>query len=355
MHKWLRAIIALGAIFTLLTVATPDTTEAQGTFGTNWSASFYANTTFSGTPVVRNYPNGLNFSWAAEPREADGATPVTGIPADNFSVRFQSSQNFTQAGNYTFSGDIDDQIVVRIDGIQVFTQSVPAPFSFTYNVAAGLRTIEIEMVELTSTAVIRFQWQLTTGSPGVPTAPPFGTPPFAFTATPSLPTGPIGQVVNVRGLSLRTGPYLGASFIGVLRPGIGYPVLAQNADEGGGFTWYKIINGEQVGWTSGRYFLVANGTPPTEATVFDQLGDPPSTGVIAEPNAFMNFRRRPSQRSATINDIQIPWGGQVEVLGRTIQGGRNFWFLVRYEGQVGWAYAPYFRVRRGNINAVPIY
>lgn len=344
--RYAAMLTALAAVVLLLTVNRAPV-QAQATFGVNWTATFFTETNFTGTTATASYPSGLNFNWAGVPTQADGITPVAGFPdADFFSVRFISSQTFATTTTYRFSGFVDDSMTVLIDGISVYTQGTPGNFTFDYALAAGLHSIQIDFVEQELVSVLQFQWQPVTG--GVtPTLAP------GVTATPAGPTGPIGQVVTVRGLSLRTGPYLGASFIAVLRPGISYPVSAQNNDEGGGFTWYKVTDGERTGWASGRYLVVTNGEPPFESTVFETLDNPPSTGIFATPNAFMNLRVRPSVRSFAFD--QIPWGGSVEVLGRTIQGGRNHWLLVRYNGQVGWAYAPYFRSTRGSINAAPTY
>ncbi len=329
------------------------TTNAQ-TFGTNWTAQFYNSTTpGTGTLVAStSYPNGLNFNWPGQPTDSNGL-PLTTVPADNFSAIFSSSQTFA-AGVATFSITVDDRATVTIGGQPVWDASTVAGFApgqtyqFSANFAApGAYSIQVNFIEFTSVAIIQLSWtQGTTG--GIPTTPGVAT------ATPG-PTGPIGSVVNVRGLSLRTGPYLGASFIGVLRPDIAYSVLAQNSDERGGFTWYKVNTGEQVGWASGRYLLVTNGEPPVEGTVFEALSNPSDTGVVAVTRAIMNFRVRPSYRSPRIAGFeQLPWGAEAELLGRTVQGGRNFWFLVRWQGQVGWIYAPYVGVR-GNLNIVPVY
>jgi uncharacterized protein YraI len=158
----------------------------------------------------------------------------------------------------------------------------------------------------------------------------------------------------VRGLSLRTGPYLGGSFIWILRPDNNYTVLGKSDDEGGGYTWFYVIVGEKEGWTSGRYFVVDAdiATIPYKDNIFQKLDAPLSTGVIGMPRAVMNFRRRPSQRSARIG--QIPWGAEVEILNRTVQAGKNHWFQVRYNNQIGWIYAPYVGIRRGFLETVPI-
>ncbi len=362
-----RLTLLLAALLGFFAVWMPGQSPLQAqTFGVNWTGFFYDNTTFTGAPVASAfYPSGLNFVWPNEPRDGNGnpitrfdTTPLT--QEDDFSVRFFSTQFFPSPGNYIFEGTVDDRITVYIGGspTPTFTSAALGPFSFSVPLTGGNIEIRVDFVEFSAEAILNFRWRLD-GGVIIPTFPPPNfTPPPAFTPTPAgpvLPPGPIAQVVNVRGLSLRTGPYLGGSFVGVLRPGIAYPVLAQNTDEGSGFIWYKVQNGQQVGWASGRYLLVFNGNPPVEGTVFESLGNPPSTGVFATPNAFINVRRRPSQRAARVGNLQVPWGGEVEVLGRTVQGGQNHWLLVRFDGVVGWVYAPYFRTTRGSFNQVPVY
>jgi uncharacterized protein YraI len=337
-----RFRIFIPALMALLLLAlAPGMVSAQVSFGTNWSAEFWNNTNFEGIPAaITVYPGGLNFNWGTgRPRDANNVE-LAAVNPDNFSARFQTTENFLQAGDYTFSGFVDDQVRVFIDGIEVFSQATPGNFTFNRTLTAGVHALRVDYVELTNTAILQFQWQ-------------FGGVAPIFTPTPAPPSGPQAHVVNVRGLSLRTGPYLGASFIGVLRPDNLYLVHGKNNDEGGGFTWYRVTVGERVGWASGRYLRlnVEPATIPDMGSVFDELHSPHDTGVTAVPRAVMNFRRRPSIRSARIG--QIPWGAEVPLLNRTIQGGQNFWFQVRYQGQIGWIFAPFVSVR-GNIDAVPI-
>lgn len=342
---WRRRGGLLGAIALLLAALAllPGLVSAQATFGVNWAGTFFNSTNFTG-PIAafENYPNGLNFNWGAgKPLNASGVE-LAAVNADNFSVRFDSAQNFPTGGDYTFFGFVDDQIRIFVDGVEAFNTGVPGNYSFVRNVAAGTHTLRVEYVEISSTAIIQFQWQLgaTPGVPGVAT----GTP---------APSGPIANVVFVRGLSLRTGPYLGASFIAVLRPDNQYFVSGKNTDEGGPYTWYRVTTGERTGWASGRYLTlnVDPATIPVVTSVFQEIDGAPDTSVIAIPRAIMNFRRRPSVRSQRLG--QIPWGAEVQLLGRTIQAGKNHWFQVRYNGQVGWIFAPYVGWR-GNIDFVPV-
>jgi hypothetical protein len=331
----------VGLALLLLLAIVPGIASAQASFGSNWVAEYWNNTDFAGVPVATVvYPTGLNFNWGTgHPTGPDGQ-PLLAVPVDNFSARFQTTENFATAGEYTFFGFVDDRIRVFIDGIEVYSQDVPGEFSFVRTLTAGIHSLRVDYVELTDTAILQFQWQL--GAVGVP--PP---------VQPEVPVGPTARVVNVRGLSLRSGPYLGASFIGVLRPDNAYVVHAKNNDESGGFTWYNVTAGERTGWASGRYLVIDGNRDgiPEQGTVFQELDGSPDRGVIGVTRAVMNFRLRPSIRSVRIG--QIPWGGEVQILNRTVQGGHNFWFHVRYQGQVGWIFAPFITVR-GNIEAVPI-
>lgn len=341
-HTRIILLVAVAGLALLLGIGASLTTAQVGpTFGTNWFGQFFVGTTFGPAPVASNisYPNGLNFNWPGSPTLADGTTPVTGVPPDNFSARFTSAQTFQQ-GAYTFALNVDDQATVFVGGTSVFSATVPGNYSFTVTIpTAGTYAVQVDFVELIGTAILQFSWQLGTTTPGL-------------TGT-AAPTGPIASVVNVRGLALRTGPYLGASYIGVLRPNIAYSVIGRSNDEGGSFTWYQINTGERTGWASGRYLTlqVDPNTIPVVRTVFESIDGAPDVGAVAIPRAIMNLRRRPSIRSQRL--AQVPWGAELVLIGRTVQGGNNFWLQVRYGNLVGWIYAPYVTVR-GNVNGVPI-
>lgn len=182
------------------------------------------------------------------------------------------------------------------------------------------------------------------------------------------------SVVRVRGLAVRSGPYLGASLLAVARPEIAYRVIARNRDEGI-YTWYLLevpigvtasastpVPGvptavpSQViqGWSSGRYLELTGdpNTVPLQSTVFDQIDGAPDVGVVGVTRAAMNFRRRPSIRSAIVAP-DLPWGAVVTVVGITLQGGDPFWLHVRYNGQIGWIYAPFVSLQ-GNLESLPV-
>ena len=337
-----RAILLLTIILLILFVAV----AVQAEFGSNWTGDFYDNTSFSGNPV-RSITgiNGLNFNWPDQPN-VNGIT-VTEVGADNFSARFSSSQNFV-ADTYRFDIAVDDNIRVFIDSEQVFEDFTGGPvkvLSFNRTMSAGTHTLRVDFVEVSGAAVLQFQWfQQGTGGTPIP-----GTP----TATP-IPPLTASVSASVRGLAVRTGPYLGATLVTVAIPGEQYPVYARNDSEDG-VTWYQITVNGHTGWSSGRYitFNVEGGGAglPVAGSVFDTLDNPPDLGVIAVPRSIMHLRAKPSQRTPILGEVV--WGEEVALLNRTVQGGKNFWFEVRQGDRVGWIYAPFVSVR-GDLNAVPI-
>lgn len=343
-RRYISIWMVLVGLLAALVMLPGAAVEAE--FGVNWSATFFNTPNLTGTPSPVAGINGINFNWGTGVPVVNGVA-VPGIPADNFSARFTSVQTFA-AGNYDFVVSSDDGVRVLIDGAIVWDQFIGRPLTtdtFTRTMTAGSHTLTVEYFDSIEGAVIQFQW-FAQGTSVTPTY--LFTPTPIYTAVPPLTV----QVVNVRGLSLRTGPYLGASMVGVVRPGTTYAPLARNRDEGT-YTWYKITDGDRTGWVSGRYLQVT-GDPNAvgvEVTIFEQIDGAGNTGVTGSPRSVMNLRRRPSQRSNRL--AQIPWGGDVEILGRTIQAGKNFWLQVRYENQVGWIYAPYVSIY-GDINLVPV-
>jgi uncharacterized protein YraI len=337
-----RALLGFLSLTLVLALLSVSGTQVEAEFGSNWTGNFYNSTNLSGSiKASASYPDGLNEDWGdGKPEDGDGDT-LDNVDKDDFSAQFVSTETF-EAGEYEFIVVANDGVRVKIDGVTTLDEFVERPQTtdtFTYDMTAGQHTLVVDFVAFDGDALIQVQWFL---------QGPVGTP--LPTSTPIPPT--TASVVYVKGLALRTGPYLGASMVGVVRPGTAFDVFARNTDEGI-YTWYQITVNGKTGWSSGRYLQVdgdANNVG-LAGTIFDQIDGAPSVGATAKPRAVMNFRRRPSIRSARIG--QIPWGAECDLIGRTVQGGKNFWLQVRYEGQVGWIFAPYVSIS-GAIDAVPI-
>jgi uncharacterized protein YgiM (DUF1202 family) len=336
-------VIALG-------VSTVEPVQAQAQFGTGWTGQFFNSTDLSGAVVYsQTYPTGINQNWGL-------SSPAPGVVnVDNWSARFESVQLFNE-GTYEFVVASDDGVRVFIDNVLVldrFTGRVLTTDRFQQTLTAGTHTIRIEYVEFIDQAALQFQWFQIAGGPA--TALPPGFDPNTLLTPSALPpcSTTCATVTGVRGLALRTGPYLGASFVTTLLGGSTYTVVARNRDEGI-YNWYLLqLPDGRRGWSSGRYLQlnVDINLIQFQGSVFDDIDGASEYDVIASPRAVMNMRRRPSQRTARVGSV--PWGQPVQVIGRTIQAGSPKWYQIRYNGVVGWIDARWVSVR-GEINAVPI-
>ena len=354
-----------GVIILLLALFTTKDIQAQSITGTNWSGNFFNCTSPNGCPLAEQglYPNGIQQDWGVnKPVDGFGNT-LTNVNADGFSASFTTTEIFA-AGNYEFTITSDDGARMFVDNVLVFDRFIPRPRTtdiFTVTFTEGTHSLRVEYFDNTDTAVIQVAWRLVSDSVGLTST--------AATALPTATAIPaaMGSVANVNGLAVRTGPYLGASLITVIRPGTEYEVLARNEREGL-FIWYLlriprttsgesnlIVGADIVGWASGRY-LAVNVGPEFISELdsnFESIGNPPNIGVIGYTRAIMNMRVRPSVRTPVL--LKIPWGDPVEVTGRTVQAGDSFWYQVRYEGQVGWIIASYVSVREADFPVIPVH
>lgn len=364
--KNLLKIFAFSALVLLIgTLAfLPLTAQEGGSDGPNvaWSGTFFDNPTLTDPSAATGiYNNGLNVNWGpGQPFDDNG---TINVGPDNWSARFSTFVTL-QAGLYEFVILADDGVRFFINGellIDNFTANGLTTSTVQANLTGGTYSLLVEYFDQTGDATLQVTWGLAQEAGPTPTPQPLA----------------IGTVVRVRGLAVRTGPYLGASLIAVARPpaqgadrgGIqvegGYPLSARNTQEGL-FTWYFLQYDEDTfGWSSGRYLQI-EGNPESlpfeNTTPFDVIYEPPGT-VLATTRSVMNFRIRPSERVPRVGLVpQIPWGAQVEILARTVQGGRDHWYQVRYRPEnsdtdyFGWIYAPFVGINRNTdpIDSVPI-
>ncbi|MFZ4815695.1 MAG: PA14 domain-containing protein [Phototrophicaceae bacterium] len=343
-------------------------------FGSGWTLNWYPNTALSGSPVATTNADRIDFDFRA-------GTPVipSGIDLNSFSLRAQASVNFA-AGTYRFSSGSDDGLRLYVDGVILTTAFIDRGYVQGQDQAevyltAGAHNVQVEYYQNNGDARLRVSWEqisATNQTQTSATANPAAT--AAPTAIP-LPEGQVGtgQVVGAEGLTVRSGPFLGASRVTIIAPGTEYPLFARNTAEGE-FTWYRIqvqssvavvddITGETIstpsgpirnGWVSGRYFVidVADAQIPVETTIFETLTAPARTGVVGVLRSNMRLRAGASYRTSTL--AILDWGAEVEIVGRTIQARENHWFQVYYGDQVGWLFAPFITIQ-GDINTVPTY
>ena len=125
---------------------------------TVWQASYYDNRTLAGSPVMIRTESGINHNWG-------GGSPASFIPVDNFSARWERTENF-EAGRYRFTVAADDGVRVYVDGrliIDRWIDSSATPLSAEMELNAGSHTVRVDYYEHGGQASIVFDWQRISG------------------------------------------------------------------------------------------------------------------------------------------------------------------------------------------------
>ncbi|OEJ59975.1 hypothetical protein BGM19_20285 [Streptomyces agglomeratus] len=116
--------------------------------------TFYANTAFSGTPKATDCDSAIDENWGT------GAPRTSGMPADNFGVRWAVTRDFGSGGPFTFTASSRDGIRVYLDGVRKVDlwKNVSTTVSKTVNVTipSGKHSLRIDFVNWTGAANVKF-------------------------------------------------------------------------------------------------------------------------------------------------------------------------------------------------------
>lgn len=130
---------------------------------TAWRGEYYANNALLYPPVFIRNDDAINFDWGT-------GSPGSGIPNNNFSVRWTRTLNFAE-GNYRFYATSDDGVRVWVDGDLIIDQwrdSSPVTYSAERRLSAGDHSLRVEYYENTQNATIRFWWERIDSTPSYP-------------------------------------------------------------------------------------------------------------------------------------------------------------------------------------------
>ena len=109
--------------------------------GNGLIGEYFDNTTHTAPAVGQRVDPNINF-------ELSFATPMEGVPQTGFSVRWTGKITFDHTETYTIRADIDDGVVVTINGSEIINEASPG--TYTGNFAATAATpydIEVEFVQ----------------------------------------------------------------------------------------------------------------------------------------------------------------------------------------------------------------
>ncbi|MFE6623793.1 PA14 domain-containing protein [Streptomyces sp. NPDC057740] len=113
---------------------------------------FFANTAFSGTPKKTDCDNAIDQSWSG--------APVSGLPRDNFGVRWTVTRDFGSGGPFSLAASGLDGIRVYVDGSRKVDlwKNTSTTVSKTVNVTipSGKHTLRVDYVNWTGSARVKF-------------------------------------------------------------------------------------------------------------------------------------------------------------------------------------------------------
>ncbi|MFB7484491.1 PA14 domain-containing protein [Streptomyces anulatus] len=121
----------------------------------HFTRTFYPNTTFSGTPKKTDCDNVMHQNWGT-------GAPASGLPTNNFGVRYSLVRDFGNGGPFTFTTAARDGVRVYLDGIRKINiwKNVSTTQKKTLNVTipSGKHTLRIDYVNWTGAANVSFAY-----------------------------------------------------------------------------------------------------------------------------------------------------------------------------------------------------
>ena len=122
------------------------------------TASYFNNIGLTGTPLSTRNETSINNDWGT------GAPSVSGMPVDNFSVRYEGNVIASVGGNYTFTVTADDGVRLWINGVLILDKWIdqaPTTYNVTYNLTANKSCpIKMEYYERGGGAVAKLWWTI---------------------------------------------------------------------------------------------------------------------------------------------------------------------------------------------------
>lgn len=291
----------------------------------NWIAYYYNNRNLAGSPTAI-------VSEATPTRDWGSNAPIAGVGADDFSVRWISSQNLS-AGIYRISVRADDGVRVYVDGqlrIDQWHDATNQTHTADVVLAGGLHTFTVEFYEAQGVAFIDFN----IGAPGTVVNPPTDTGASATVTAYRL---------NVRDIPSTSG----STILAKIDRGQTYAVVGKNSTG----AWYQINVNGTVGWAYGAFLQVTSGVniPVTSGDV-NPAPPPAATGFSLAARSDVNIRSMPNLSSAILGVLRI--GRTAPIVGRNLS---NTWWLINHNGTVGWVSGAFVELQSGvDISSIPV-
>lgn len=129
----------------------PTTTPAVIT---DWRGEYFANRGLSGSPRLVRNDTSVNFDWRR-------GSPASGVPADNFSIRWSRWRHFS-SGVYRFYLQVDDGARLYVDGnlaLDMWAQGSVRTQTVDINLLSGEHLIRVDYFEAEGNATAALWWE----------------------------------------------------------------------------------------------------------------------------------------------------------------------------------------------------
>jgi hypothetical protein len=147
-----KKIYLMITLVLLLTAVNPVFAQ-EGDTDPHWQASYWNNTSLSGTPALQRQETDLDYDWGT-------GSPDGSVSSDSFSARWTKYIDVT-AGTYRFTATSDDGIKVWVDNgliIDQWNDHATSTFTADRYLSAGHHWIVIEFYENAGAAVAKLSW-----------------------------------------------------------------------------------------------------------------------------------------------------------------------------------------------------
>ncbi len=161
--KGLRMVMQASLAVLILLLASPLVAAAAPLPSSEhpWRAQYYANRSLSGSTVLTRMDDSIDFDWGH-------GSPGSGIPADNFSARWNQDAWF-DGGTYRFTARADDGLRVWVDDTLVIDAWCDQQASWMTRdvyISQGMHPVQVEYYEHGGGAVVQLGWKRLQGEAG---------------------------------------------------------------------------------------------------------------------------------------------------------------------------------------------
>jgi hypothetical protein len=125
----------------------------------DWKGEYWPNWGWMGSPALVRNDQRIDFDWG-------GGAPASGLPADNFSVRWTRNVEFDSA-TYRFHVFVDDGARLWVDGqllIDSWYDHMAHEVTAEHSLVKGTHSVRVEYYEHTDQAQIRLWWEKVSSS-----------------------------------------------------------------------------------------------------------------------------------------------------------------------------------------------